>query len=114
MEHGKWVVEYSPEVTDWLNSDVDSCELTAITSAIRVLKEFGPALGRPVVDTIKGSKYKNMKELRPRGTHIRILFIFNKNRIAVLLVGGSKEGQWKSWYNKNIPLAEKIYERKSK
>ena len=37
-------------------------------AAIRVLREFGPALGRPLVDTIKASNYKNMKELRPPST----------------------------------------------
>jgi hypothetical protein len=30
----------------------------------RLLQEFGSHLGRPTVDTLKGSKYANMKELR--------------------------------------------------
>ena len=29
-----------------------------------LLQEFGPNLGRPTVDTLKGSSYPNMKELR--------------------------------------------------
>ena len=29
-----------------------------------LLQEFGPNLGRPSVDTLKGSSYSNMKELR--------------------------------------------------
>lgn len=28
---------------------------------------------------------------------------------AVLLVAGDKEGEWKSWYDENIPLAEDRY-----
>lgn len=29
----------------------------------KVLEEFGPTLGRPRVDTLKGSRHANMKEL---------------------------------------------------
>jgi hypothetical protein len=29
-----------------------------------LLREFGPNLGRPTVDSLKGSKHANMKELR--------------------------------------------------
>lgn len=29
-----------------------------------LLAEFGPNLGRPSVDTLKGSRHRNMKELR--------------------------------------------------
>lgn len=29
-----------------------------------LLRDFGPSLGRPTVDTLKGSKHANMKELR--------------------------------------------------
>ena len=35
-----------------------------ILALARVLQEFGPQLGRPRVDTLKGSRYANMKELR--------------------------------------------------
>ena len=31
---------------------------------IAVLETFGPQLGRPRVDTLNGSRHKNMKELR--------------------------------------------------
>jgi hypothetical protein len=30
----------------------------------KLLAEFGPNLGRPTVDTLKGSQHANMKELR--------------------------------------------------
>lgn len=51
-----------------------------------------------------------MKELRPAGTSIRILFIFDPDRQAILLLGGDKRGNWKSWYDENIPVAEQRYE----
>lgn len=52
-----------------------------------------------------------MKELRPSGTSIRILFIFDPARHAVLLLAGDKAGRWKKWYDANIPVAEARYQR---
>jgi len=57
----------------------------------RVLRDHGPALGRPLVDSVKGSRHKNMKELRPGSTgrtEVRVLFAFDPKRRAILLVGG--------------------------
>lgn len=45
----------------------------------------------------------------PIRTSIRILFIFDPARNAVLLVAGDKAGSWKGWYDKNIPVAEHRY-----
>ena len=53
-----------------------------------------------------GSSFHNMKELRPAGTSIRILFIFDPDRQAILLLGGDKAGSWRRWYDRNIPIAE--------
>jgi hypothetical protein len=55
-----------------------------------------------------------MKELRPGssgGTEVRVLFVFDPERQAVLLVAGDKAGQWRHWYDENIPLAEQRYQR---
>ena len=51
-----------------------------------------------------------MKELRPASTHVRILFVFDPKRRAILLVAGDKTGNWTSWYDTNIALAEQRYE----
>ncbi len=74
-----------------------------------VLAEYGPTLGRPLVDTLVGSKLSNLKELRPRPTSIRVLFVFDPWRSAILLVAGDKAGQWRSWYERAIPQAEQLY-----
>lgn len=60
----------------------------------RLLAEFGPNLGRPTVDTLKGSRHANMKELRFswQGEVWRAAFAFDPKRRAVLLVGGDKGG----------------------
>jgi hypothetical protein len=35
-----------------------------LAARVNLLKQFGPTLGRPYVDTLKGSRYSNMKEIR--------------------------------------------------
>jgi hypothetical protein len=51
-----------------------------------------------------------MKELRPRGGHLRILFAFDPRRAAILLLGGDKTGEWSSWYEQAIPQADELYD----
>ncbi|MBT2228437.1 type II toxin-antitoxin system RelE/ParE family toxin [Nonomuraea sp. NEAU-A123] len=84
-----------------------------VAETIDRLLDEGPALGRPLVDRISGSDLHNLKELRPgsSGTsEVRILFIFDPLRNAVLLIAGDKSGQWNQWYRQSIPLAEQWYE----
>lgn len=99
-----------PEVEAWFldlcRSDPTTADLVA--EAIDVLAEQGPALGRPLVDRLKGSTYHNMKELRPGSagsTEVRMIFAFDPVREAVFLVAGDKSGRWQSWYHSAIPLA---------
>jgi hypothetical protein len=54
-----------------------------------------------------------LKELRPGSAgrlEIRLLFVFDVEREAVILVAGDKMGQWNRWYRENIPVAEDRYE----
>ena len=81
-----------------------------VEAAVDVLSEYGPTLGRPLVDTLTGSKLANLKELRPRQTMIRVWFVFDPWRSAILLVAGDKSGQWSNWYRQAIPQAEALYE----
>ena len=106
-----WDVILLEEVEAWYFSLHDDA-MTAVTAAIDLLEMEGPTLGRPTVDKVNGSKFHSMKELRPAGTSIRILFIFDPQRHAILLLGGDKAGNWKSWYDKNIPIAERRYENR--
>jgi hypothetical protein len=41
---------------------------------------------------------------------VRILFAFDPQRQAVLLVAGNKAGRWNEWYDEAIPLAEERFE----
>jgi hypothetical protein len=107
-----WSVEFHPACEEWAGS-LDRDDGEALLAAIRVLRVEGPALGRPLVDTIVGSRHPNMKELRPGSTgrtEVRVLFAFDRERRAILLVGGDKSGDWSRWYRKNVPLADERFE----
>jgi hypothetical protein len=61
----------------------------------------------------QGSRLHNLKELRPGSSgasEVRILFVFDLARNAVLLVAGDKSGRWQEWYAQAIPAAEAAYE----
>jgi hypothetical protein len=51
-----------------------------------------------------------MKELRSIGGNIRALFCFDPRRTAILLLGGDKINDWVGWYDRRIPLADKMYD----
>lgn len=105
-----WNVEGNDQFTDWYLS-LDAAETGRIDAAVELLEEHGPALGRPLVDTVTGSAFPNMKELRVStgSGQLRVLFIFDPRRTAILLLGGNKAGQWQAWYTENIPIADQRY-----
>ncbi|MFE3225899.1 type II toxin-antitoxin system RelE/ParE family toxin [Nocardia sp. NPDC059228] len=108
----EWDIYQTDEVAAWMvelrHSDPEAAD--HVEAAVDVLSERGPTLGRPLVDTLNGSKLANLKELRPRQTMIRILFVFDPWRSAILLIGGDKTGQWNAWYQHAIPRSEELYE----
>lgn len=65
-----------------------------ILARMGLLREFGPMLGRPNVDTLNDSKHANMKELRFKTADgaWRVAFAFDPGREAVLLIAGDKSG----------------------
>jgi hypothetical protein len=83
--HGDFVPEYRE-----LHKEVQD-ELLA---HIELLERFGPQLGRPRADTLKGSRHPNMKELRFNAADgvWRVAFAFDSKRRAILLVAGDKSG----------------------
>lgn len=79
----------------------------------RLLAEFGPNLGRPTVDTLKGSRHANMKELRFswQGEVWRAAFAFDPKRQAILLVGGDKGGaDQRRFYKHLIRVADERFD----
>src|ERR1035437_4418540 len=104
------------QVRDWLHAlrGGDPVTRRLVAQAIDQLLDEGPGLGRPLVDRITGSSLHNLKELRPGSSgnsEVRILFVFDSSRNALLLIAGDKSGQWKQWYDTAISQAEQAYER---
>jgi hypothetical protein len=104
-----WEVEVSDEFIEWYDA-LDVQEWESVNGAVEKLALYGPTLGRPYVDTLVGSRYPNMKELRVQhhGRPYRILFTFDPRRNAYLILGGDKSGD-ANWYLLAIRRADAIY-----
>ncbi|MEA2510924.1 MAG: hypothetical protein QOF01_5156 [Thermomicrobiales bacterium] len=63
-----WVVEYTNEFGDWFAGLGDN-DREDVIAAVDMLEAYGPSLGRPFLDALKGSRYANFKELRPQGSN---------------------------------------------
>ena len=110
-----WEILLTAEVEAFLDGlyESDPASHQLVNQAILVLERNGPAEGRPLVDSVTGSRLANMKELRPPSagrSEIRILLVFDPWRAAILLVAGDKSGQWAKWYRTAIPRAEQLYD----
>lgn len=97
-----WDLVTTRAYEQWLRS-LEAERRAQVTAAMRRVKQAGPTLGRPRVDSIKGSRIHNLKELRLHDG-VRVLFAFDPNRRAVMLVGGNKTGSWTRWYRVALAL----------
>jgi hypothetical protein len=102
-----WEIELTAQAeARFMALDSDDADKIAVDE----LERQGPTLGRPFVDSITGSRHHNMKELRSIGGHLRALFAFDPSRTAIVLLGGDKTNDWTGWYERNIPLADAVYD----
>ena len=111
----EWEILLTARVEAFLDGlyESDPASHQLVNQAILVLERNGPAEGRPLVDSVNGSRLANMKELRPPSagrSEIRILLVFDPWRAAILLVAGDKSGQWAKGYRTAIPRAEQLYD----
>jgi len=88
-----WKVEFHDQFETEFDEWSEAVRLELLAQA-ELLAEFGPSLSRPHADTLAGSDYANMKELRFKAAdgEWRVAFAFDPNRQAILLVGGDKSG----------------------
>ncbi|MHB1835028.1 MAG: type II toxin-antitoxin system RelE/ParE family toxin [Solirubrobacteraceae bacterium] len=103
----RWETVTTPTFDRWF-AGLDDERAAQVTAAMRRVSKVGPVLGRPRADSIRGSQVRNLKELRVHGG-VRVLFAFDPNRRAVMLLGGDKTGSWNRWYRTAIPAAERLY-----
>lgn len=107
-----WTVLFHDEFHDEFKALDKSLQDELLAHAL-VLGKFGPNLGRPTVDGLKGSKHANMKEMRFswEGGVWRVAFAFDTQRQAILLVGGDKGGaDQKRFYKQLISVADKRFD----
>ena len=105
----KWDVELGDEFEPEFYALPEDVQDEILAHA-RLLQEFGPQLGRPRVDTLKGSRHANMKELRFHAADgvWRVAFAFDPRRHAILLVAGDKSGgSQQRFYDDLIRKADK-------
>jgi hypothetical protein len=106
-----WLVEYHEDYWAELQNESEAVQ-DAVFAIAEVLKQLGPQLKRPYADTLQGSHYSNMRELRitvPDGEW-RVAYGFDPERRAILLTGGSKSGMsQRKFYERLIRVADRRY-----
>jgi hypothetical protein len=112
----EWSIYVTDEVDAWISS-LDPVRHRLVIDALDRLAENGPALGRPLVGKVSGSRITNLKELRPRSSGrsaLRLLFAFDPRRDAIILVAADKlkanPRDPNRWYEEAIPHAERLYD----
>jgi len=107
-----WNVVFVDEFDAEFGELSDTVQDELLASA-KLLATFGPQLGRPHVDTLKGSTFANMKELRFDATDgvWRVAFAFDPRRNGIVLVASDKSGVGEKRFYKNlIAKADKRYQ----
>jgi hypothetical protein len=108
----EWNIEFHDEFHVEF-SDLSKSVQDELLALLILLREFGPSLGRPAVDTLNASKHHNLKELRfnADGGVWRVAFAFDPKRHAILLIAGDKSGaNQKQFYKKLIKKADKRFD----
>jgi hypothetical protein len=108
----KWTVSFHDEFDSEFGALSEAVQDEMLAHA-RLLEQFGPLLGRPRVDTLKGSRHANMKELRFDADDgvWRVAFAFDPKRKAILLVAGDKSGgSEKRFYRQLIAKADERFD----
>jgi hypothetical protein len=105
-----WDIEVTDEFKDWWNG-LTEAECTSVERFVLLLEERGPHLPFPYCSKVSGSRHA-LRELRVQhqGRPYRVFYVFDPRRVALLLLGGDKTGD-NRWYEKNILLADQLYDR---
>ena len=90
---------------------VDEDRQDSVDVVVKLLEVRGPRLPFPFSSGIVGSRHGNLRELRiqHRGEPLRVFYAFDPRRAAILLIGGSKQGDGR-FYERMIPVADKLFD----
>ena len=105
-----WLIEQTDTFETWFFS-LEEADRENVLASLLLLRERGPMLSRPHADTVNGSQFPNMKELRVQsfGRPIRAFFAFDPTRTGIILCAGDKGGNDKRFYDEMIPVADREY-----
>ncbi|MDO4224203.1 MAG: type II toxin-antitoxin system RelE/ParE family toxin [Acinetobacter sp.] len=106
-----WIVETTEVFNEWFHQQSIAVQ-KKILSHISLLQHYGHQLARPYADTVYGSKFNHMKELRIQagGDPYRAFYAFDPTRKAIILCAGNKAND-KQFYHQMIELADRLYEQ---
>jgi hypothetical protein len=78
-----WEIETSDEFVTWYQSLTED-EIDSVDFSIELLEQAGPVLGRPHVDTLKGSKIANLKNFgfNTKGDHCEFCSCLTRGALA--------------------------------
>jgi hypothetical protein len=106
-----WTVAYHDEYWAELQLETEAVQ-DAVIAIAELLEHSGPLLKRPYADTLNGSRFPNMKQLRitlPDGEW-RVAYAFDPARQAILLTGASKSGiSSKQFYARLVRTADERF-----
>lgn len=111
-----WTVNLTTEASEFI-AGLEPDERAEVIAKMKLLREFGPALDRPHSGTLddksspKSQRLSKLKELRIKfeRKQFRIIYVFDTQQNAVLLVGGDKVPMGgKRWYPKYIKMAKEL------
>lgn len=111
-----WETHETPEFDEWFDVMSEENQIQVI-AAQTYLEDVGPAAKFPMSYPIQQANRCGMRELRPGSSgrsELRILYAFDYRRKCVFLLGGNKAeiaDDWSRWYDRNVPLADIIFER---
>ena len=98
-----WSVETTDVFDSWFEEQAEALREDVLA-----------AMSRPFADTVNGSAFSNMKELRiqHQGNPIRAFFAFDPSRCAIVLCAGDKTGlNERRFYKEMIKLADAEYRK---
>lgn len=105
-----WDVEYTDQFAQWWD-DLTPEEQESVGLGVDLLEEKGPTLEFPHSSRILSSRHTNMRELRMQsgGRPLRIFYVFDPRRTAILLIGGDKTGN-NRFYPRFVRRADQLYD----
>lgn len=108
----RWTVVFHPDFEPEF-AELERAVKSRLGAMLDLLREDGPSLHRPHADTLKGSKHRNMKELRlaTADDWYRFAFVFDPKQRALILCGGGKGGMsQEKFYKALIARADRRFD----